>query len=73
MSDRAGHSPSSSPLGTCPRCNVDIAPLNLLIQYETNDGWERQFAACPECDDVVHPADPDESVPADDELNSPSV
>lgn len=42
-------------LGTCPDCGVTIPRVNLLIKYETEDGWPRMFAECPDCEDAVHP------------------
>ncbi|PSP66551.1 hypothetical protein BRC79_07485 [Halobacteriales archaeon QH_8_67_27] len=45
----------SQPLGRCPNCEVMIPPGNLLIKYETDDGWPKLFAECPDCRDPVHP------------------
>ncbi|MDY6817698.1 MAG: hypothetical protein SVG88_03475 [Halobacteriales archaeon] len=41
-------------IGTCPYCGAAIAPTNVLIEYETDDGVAR-FAECPECREVAHP------------------
>lgn len=41
-------------IGTCPYCGAVIAPMNVLIEYETDDGVAR-FAECPECSEVAHP------------------
>lgn len=43
------------PLGTCPGCGEPIAASNLLIKYETDEGWPRMFAECPACEEPVHP------------------
>lgn len=43
------------PLGTCPGCGEPIAASNLLIKYETDEGWPRMFAECPDCEEPVHP------------------
>lgn len=45
----------SQPLGRCPNCEVMIPPENLLIKYETDGGWPKLFAECPDCRDPVHP------------------
>ena len=45
----------NQPLGRCPKCNVMIPTPNLLIRYETADGWPKLFAECPDCRDPVHP------------------
>lgn len=42
-------------LGTCPMCEAPIPNANLLIKYETDDGWPRMFAECPSCETPVHP------------------
>lgn len=42
-------------LGECPDCAVSIPSANLLIRYETADGWPRFFAECPQCLEPVHP------------------
>lgn len=42
-------------LGRCPVCDADIPTRNLLIRYTAAGGWPTMFAACPRCDDVVHP------------------
>lgn len=42
-------------LGTCPVCNVQIPSSQLLIRYETSEGWPAMYAECPDCGDVVHP------------------
>ncbi|WP_449404910.1 DUF7837 family putative zinc-binding protein [Halosimplex salinum] len=43
------------PLGRCPICESMIPPGNLLIRYESADGWPKLFAECPGCEDPVHP------------------
>jgi hypothetical protein len=53
---RTSDSPSADPvLGTCPACDDVIPKANLLIAYQTADGWPRMFAECPNCQDPVHP------------------
>jgi endogenous inhibitor of DNA gyrase (YacG/DUF329 family) len=42
-------------LGICPACDRPIPKPNLLIAYETADGWPRMFAECPSCGEPVHP------------------
>lgn len=46
---------SESTLGVCPDCDVVIPSSNLLIKYETEDGWPQFFAECPRCEEPVHP------------------
>lgn len=46
---------TSDTLGRCPDCEATIPARRLLIEYERGD--ERAiFAACPDCDAVVHPS-----------------
>lgn len=42
-------------LGHCPSCSTEILATRLLIRYETQEGWPRMYADCPECHDVVRP------------------
>ena len=41
-------------LGRCPRCDVDIPQVALLIEYERRDG-PAAYAECPSCRGVVNP------------------
>lgn len=41
--------------GTCPDCGRTIPSSYVLIEYEREDG-SAQFAECPGCQSVVHPA-----------------
>lgn len=42
-------------LGTCPNCETAISAVDVLIEYETDDG-PKVYADCPGCRGVVHPA-----------------
>ena len=42
-------------LGDCPHCDTGIRPLNVLIEYETDDGNEAIWAECPGCKEIVDP------------------
>lgn len=55
MSETGDGRISDSPLGKCPNCGEMIPSANLLIRYETDDGWPKLFAECPTCGDPVHP------------------
>jgi NAD-dependent SIR2 family protein deacetylase len=55
MSGSAGRNHGSSSPGRCPECEVSIPVGNVLVEYETSDGWQRMFAECPACEAVVHP------------------
>ena len=50
-----GDSEQEGPLGACPNCDVTIPRANLLIAYETESGWPKLFAECPDCEEPVHP------------------
>lgn len=43
------------PLGSCPHCDTEIPPRQLLIQYETSLGEPAIYAECPSCLEVVSP------------------
>jgi hypothetical protein len=51
--DRTDREPTH--LGRCPNCDAQIPRANLLIRYETPDGWPRLFVECPDCEVPVHP------------------
>jgi hypothetical protein len=46
---------SDPPLGQCPTCETAIPRSDLVVAYETPDGWPRMLAACPACEVTVHP------------------
>jgi formate dehydrogenase maturation protein FdhE len=56
MSESGGRKRERPSLGHCPECDVGIPSASVLIEYETDDGWRRQFAECPGCERVVHPS-----------------
>jgi len=45
----------TEPLGVCPECEADIDPLQILIEYEQEDGETGRFVECFGCDEVVRP------------------
>ncbi|WP_435196709.1 hypothetical protein [Natronomonas sp. EA1] len=47
---------SDATLGRCPDCDIEIPRGNLLIEYDTAAG-RALYAECPQCQDVVHPAE----------------
>lgn len=49
---------SPSVPGICPQCHAEIAGFDVLIEYTTETGETAVWAACPGCDDVVHPEGP---------------
>lgn len=57
MSQPVGPGQSPSSPGHCPECKVPVPSVNVLVEYETNEGWHRVFAECPVCEDVIHPAE----------------
>lgn len=42
-------------LGICPTCDTEIATINVLIEYEAEDGRPKVWAECPGCEEIVHP------------------
>lgn len=53
--ERRSEPQSESGLGACPLCDDRIPSSRLLVRYETAGCWERIYAECPYCTDVVHP------------------
>jgi len=45
----------TEPLGVCPDCGAEIQQLQLLVEYEKDDGTIGRFAECVSCDEVVKP------------------
>lgn len=45
---------SNPSLGRCPRCDAEITPAYLVIEYET-DGGRSAYAECPGCEEIVTP------------------
>lgn len=42
-------------LGDCPECETTITSVEVLIEYETEDGETACWAECPGCRSVVDP------------------
>ncbi len=49
MAERTTH------IGRCPRCTRALSPSAVIIEYERDGGKRAQYAACPDCSDVVRP------------------
>jgi hypothetical protein len=45
----------TEPLGVCPECGADIDHVQILIEYEQEDGETGRFAECFACNEVVRP------------------
>lgn len=55
MAGSSGRGTRGQPLGRCPGCGEMIPSANLLIRYETAEGWPKLLAQCDDCEDPVYP------------------
>lgn len=54
LSDMSSH-PDAVLLGQCADCDTPIPSSQLLVSYETADGWPCMYAECPACEEIVRP------------------
>lgn len=51
--DSTATAASPDHVGVCSDCGTPLPRSNVVIVYETEDGWAR-VAVCPECRDLAH-------------------
>ncbi len=42
-------------LGNCADCECPIPTENLLVSYQSREGWPCMYAECPSCEEIVRP------------------